>query len=460
MRHILFLLLIGLMACQPKSGNKKFTGAEGEIKIITLAPGHFHAALLQKTMLKQLDKKVQVYAPAGPEVDAHLALINSFNNRTENPTCWDEEVYIGDDYLTKMLNEKKGNVVILAGNNKDKTSYILQSVAAGMNVLADKPMAIDKSSFHKLEEAFELANKKNVLLYDIMTERYDILNIVNRVLMQHKELFGDIQTGSPQDPAVKLESVHHFYKLVSGKPLVRPVWYYDVMQQGEGIVDVTTHLIDLIHWKCFPETILDYKKDIRITGAKHWATPLSLSDFSKSTLATEFPDYLNKDVKDSTLFVYANGEINYQVKDVNVGISVVWNFQAPEGSGDTHSSIIKGTKASIYILQGKEQGYSPKLYIKKADQVSETDFKLHLDHVITGLKKNYDIGALLADNGMYEIVISDKHKDGHEAHFSHVAEKFFGFLVSREMPEWEVPNMLTKYFITTEALEIAKKEDK
>jgi Fe-S cluster assembly scaffold protein SufB len=61
---------------------------------------------------------------------------------------------------------------------------------------------------------------------------------------------------------------------------------------------------------------------------------------------------------------------------------------------------------------------------------------------------------------MYEIVISDKHKDGHEAHFSHVAEKFFGFLVSREMPEWEVPNMLTKYFITTEALEIAKKEDK
>jgi hypothetical protein len=95
------------MACQPKSENKKFTGAEGEIKIITLAPGHFHAALLQKTMLKQLDKKVQVYAPAGPEVDAHLALINSFNNRTENPTCWDEEVYIGDDYLTKMLNEKK-----------------------------------------------------------------------------------------------------------------------------------------------------------------------------------------------------------------------------------------------------------------------------------------------------------------------------------------------------------------
>ncbi len=32
--------------------------------------------------------------------------------------------------------------------------------------------------------------------------------------------------------------------------------------------------------------------------------------------------------------------------------------------------------------------------------------------------------------------------------------------ISATMQEWEVPNMLTKYFITTEALEIAKKEDK
>ena len=58
------------------------------------------------------------------------------------------------------------------------------------------------------------------------------------------------------------ESVHHLFKLVDNKPLTRPVWYLDVNQQGEGIVDVTTHLVDLVQWEAFPDQIIDYKKDI------------------------------------------------------------------------------------------------------------------------------------------------------------------------------------------------------
>ena len=49
------------------------------------------------------------------------------------------------------------------------------------------------------------------------------------------------------------ESVHHFYKIVSGSPVIRPAWFFDTSQQGEGIVDVTTHLVDLIQWGCFPD---------------------------------------------------------------------------------------------------------------------------------------------------------------------------------------------------------------
>ena len=36
----------------------------------------------------------------------------------------------------------KNNIVVLAGNNREKTRYILESVKAGLHVLADKPMAI------------------------------------------------------------------------------------------------------------------------------------------------------------------------------------------------------------------------------------------------------------------------------------------------------------------------------
>lgn len=448
-----------MVACEMKPKHKDFNGSEGEVKLITLAPGHFHAALLQKSMLTPLNYNVHVYAPEGPELDSYLGLIKSYNNREQNPTHWNLKVYTGNDFLEKMIEDKEGNVVVLAGNNKLKTDYILKSVDAGLNVLADKPMAIDRASFEKLKEAFVLSAKKDVLLYDIMTERYSFINILNRVLIQDKELFGQLTKGTPEEPAIELESIHHFFKIVSGSPLTRPAWYYDVEQQGEGIVDVTTHLIDLVNWKCFPEEALDYKSDIKITDATHWATPLTLEQFTNSTKVEEFPNYLSKYVKDSTLHVYSNGTINYQVKGVNVGIKVIWNYEAPEGTGDTHKTIIKGTKATLLVLQGKEQNYVPKLYVKKGSESTDAEFKANIERAINELKSIYPISLKEAYDGMLEIDIAPSMDDGHESHFSKVAEKYFNFLVNREMPDWEVPNMLVKYYITTEALEMAKAKD-
>ena len=43
----------------------------------------------------------------------------------------------------------------------------------------------------------------------------------------------------------------------------------------------------------------------------------------------------------------------------------------------------------------------------------------------------------------------------HEAHFAQVMERYLSFIRNGGMPEWEVPNMLTKYYTTTEALRIA-----
>ena len=140
-----------------------------------------------------------------------------------------------------MINEKKGNVVVLAGNNKQKTSFINQSVNAGFNVLADKPMAINKNGFQLLEKTFSDAKAKGLLLYDIMTEHFQATNTLQRELSLIPAVFGKLQKGTAADPAVIKESVHHFIKNVSGKPLIRPAWYFDVEQEGEGIVDVTTH---------------------------------------------------------------------------------------------------------------------------------------------------------------------------------------------------------------------------
>ena len=94
------------------------------IHLITLDPGHFHAALIQKSMYAQISPIVHVYAPDGPEVKAHLNLIEKYNTRPGDPTTWTEKVYTGPDFMKRMLEEKSGNLVVIAGNNKRKTQYI------------------------------------------------------------------------------------------------------------------------------------------------------------------------------------------------------------------------------------------------------------------------------------------------------------------------------------------------
>jgi predicted dehydrogenase len=438
-----------------------FTGAKGEVRLMILDPGHFHAALIQKTMLGQIDTNVHVFAPEGTDVQDHLTLINRYNLREPDPTRWNEIVYTGPDYLEKMLTEKPGNVMVVSGNNAKKTEYIKKAIDAGINVLADKPMIISPAGFPLLEEAFQSAEKNKVLLYDIMTERYEITNLLQRDLALIAEVFGELQPGSAEQPAIIKESVHHFYKMVSGNPIKRPAWFFDVKQQGEGIVDITTHLVDLIQWSAFPEQIVN-RSDIEMTAAKHWRTDLTPAMFAKVTRLETFPEYLRNDVKDGLLSVFSNGEMLYKIKGVYARVSVVWKFEAPEGTGDTHYSIMRGTRCNLVIRQNKEQGYKPVLYVEMNPEVDPAIFEKDLQTAMNqNISKKYPGIALKKNKDkVWQAEIPDTYKVGHEAHFGQVAEKYLQYLVDGKMPDWEVPNMITKYYITTEALKMAgMKED-
>jgi predicted dehydrogenase len=282
---------------------------------------------------------VRVYAPEGPDVQQHLNRITSYNTRADDPTSWNEIVYKGDDFFEKMLSEKAGNVVVLSGNNRKKAEYISRSIDAGLNVLADKPMIISPDDFSKLREAFAVAKEKGVLLYDIMTERFEITTILQKLLSQQEGIFGTLEAGTMEEPAVSKVSVHHFSKIVSGAPLQRPAWFFDVDQQGEGIVDVTTHLVDLVQWECFPEQILN-PSDVNIASAKRWPTVITKEEFKGVTGVEDFPEFLHKDIKDGKLYVYSNGEMTYQIKGIWAKVSVTWNYMPPPGGGDTHYSVM------------------------------------------------------------------------------------------------------------------------
>ena len=443
-----------MISCQSESTDKSQVDSSN-VRLITLDPGHFHAALVQKSMYPNVDSNVFVYAPAGPDLQLHLDRINGYNSRTENPTNWKEQLYTGPDFFEKMLQEKKGNIVVLAGNNQKKTEYIKKCIDEGLHVLADKPMVIDQKNFELLKNAFAVAASKNLLLYDIMTERYEITNALQREFSLLPEIFGELQKGTPENPAVTKESVHHFYKYVSGNVLTRPAWFMDVSQQGEGLVDVTTHLVDLVQWASFPDQKIDYAADVKLLSARRWSTDMTLSQFNQITKLNGFPPYLEKDVvKDTVLKVFSNGEINYQLKGIHSKVSVIWNYQAPEGAGDTHNSTMRGTLANLVIRQASKDK-RPVLFIEPAKAISAA-YESAVMEKLKVVQAKYPGITLKKLSNSWEVIIPEKYNEGHEAHFARVTEKFLEFKKNGKLPEWEVPNMIAKYYITTGALQLAQ----
>ncbi|MCQ2159032.1 MAG: oxidoreductase [Bacteroidales bacterium] len=373
-------------------------------RIVVIDPGHFHASLALKHHLDGVSDEVSVYAPEGKEVDDFLAAVESFNESGE--VSWKCDCHIGDDYLSALPKAGKGDMVILAGNNELKSEYILESVRKGYNVLSDKPMAISSEGYAMLEKAYGIARKKGLVIYDLMTERYDTLNLAARRILSDREIFGEITGAS-------MSSVHHFCKIVNGTPTRRPEWYYDVQKQGEGIADVTTHLIDIFFWQCFPDQPVPVDS-ILMKSASHFPSIITPEQFHMSTGGNV----------ESCMEVLCNGSMDFCVSGIPVRIEVRWDFIAPEGTGDTYEACIYGSKAALKFVQNESTGYVRELFLEK-------------------------------DGCPVHIGIPVEARIGHEDHFSKVAEAFLGCIRNGNMPEWESVNTLTKYYITTRAVEMA-----
>ena len=436
LRNPIFILMAALvmLSCSDKQ----------ELSMIVVAPGHFHASLLQKNPLPGVSDTVRVFAQSGSELQAYRNTIESYNSREDNPTAWVLDIYEGDDFLDHIPQAEGSSFAVFAGNNRLKSEYILHCVRKGYHVISDKPMAINTDGYAKLEEAYETSDAEDLIIYDLMTERHDVQNVITRILMSDDEIFGEVSG------KIEIEDIHHFFKQVSGKPLMRPMWYFDVRQQGEGIADVTTHFIDLIFWECFPGESVSVS-DVEVTAATRFPTLITLDEYKAVTGAEAFPEYLEQDVRDGVLEVYSNGTIDFIVKDVPVSITMRWDYTPESGSGDRFHEIIPGIFSSIEIVQDASTGFIRKLFLKTTEALASKAEAL--------LRRTYpEICVTEVSEGRYVVEIPQKYRHPHEDHFNMVGYEFIECIKKRNIPEWERDNTLTKYHITTRSVEIASDE--
>lgn len=453
----MLMLLLTVMVVIEEPSMSQTPHPMQEVKIITLDPGHFHAALVQKRMYPGVSKRVDVYAPLGFDLTEHLNRIARFNLRAADPTSWELEVHSGPDFFERMLRERPGNAVVISGRNQGKVDRVKACVEAGLNVLADKPWILASSDCPKLEAALNTADQKAIVAYDIMTERYEITTMLQRDLVNDSGVFGSIVAGSEQEPAVFMDGVHHLMKTVAGVPNLRPAWFFDVSQQGEGLADTGTHLVDLVQWMLFPEQAIDYRRDIKVISAKRWATGISKAQFRNVTGEPEFPKYLSANVSGDQLDLYCKGWVSYTLRGVHSKVRVSWDYESQEGAGDTHFAAFRGSKSRIEIRQGREEKYRPELYVVPNSREKKAEVLAALKKKIEMLQAKY-FGLAVDDLGeQMRVTIPDRYRVGHEEHFAQVTDRFLEYVKDpRSLPSWEKANMLAKYYVTTKAVELSR----
>jgi predicted dehydrogenase len=439
------------------SGTPKPAEPAADVRFMTLDPGHFHAALVQKEMYPGVSPQVSVYAPLGPDLLGHLTRVSAYNLRAASPTAWRLDVHTGPDYLARMLREKPGNVVVLSGRNAGKIERVGAAVAAGLNVLVDKPWILASADLPKLATALETADQKKLVAYDIMTERFEASNALQRALVMDPAVFGEIVPGTPAEPGVYIESVHHLMKVVSGAPNIRPTWFFDTSQQGEGLNDIGTHLVDLVQWTLSPDRAVDAKADVKVLDAYRWPTMIPEADFKRVTGTAGFPDALKANVKNGALEYFCNTFATYTLRGVHISLNVPWDWEAPAGGGDSHFAVYRGTKARIEARQTKADGYKPEVYIVP-NRASDAPAILAAAkaRMASAAAEWPGVGADMAGSEI-KITIPDALRVGHEAHFAQVTSRYLTFLRDRtKLPAWERPNMLAKYTVTTLGTEMSR----
>jgi predicted dehydrogenase len=433
------------------------TSASAGDRLITLEPGHFHAALLQQEMLPGVSRQADVYASLGPDLSAHLARIERFNARKENPTAWELEIHTGGDPFERMLKERPGNVVVMSGRNLGKIERVHACIRAGLAVLADKPWIIEPEDLPELQEALDEAERTGVAAYDGMTQRFEISCLLPRQLARDRDVFGSPVAGTPDDPGARMESVHYLLKKVAGAPNLRPAWFFDIRQQGEGLTDVGTHLVDLVKWTLFPDQVIDWRADIRVLDGRRWPTTLSREQYRDVTAQPDFPPYLSGDLKDGRLEYFCNNTVRYTIRGIHTRLDVKWDYEAAPGSSDTEFALFRGDRSRIEVRQGKEQNYRPEVFVVPNKPSEKPVVLAAVGRRVGALQAEYP-GIAAVDAGReIHIVVPDALRIGHEAHFGLLTRRFFEYFRDpKRLPAWEKPNMMAKYYVTTKGVELAR----
>jgi predicted dehydrogenase len=275
---------------------------------------------------------------------------------------------------------------------------------------------------------------------------------VQRALVEQRAVFGDFRIDGDQ-PAIAIRSVHHLCKRVNNEPLRRPPWYFDPAVQGEGISDVTTHLVDLVQWMTGNGVRFDFDRHVERLSARQWPTAVPREVFARITGLEDFPAALHHRVTDGALQFLCNAALSYRLRGVPVEIESLWGLEEPEGSGDLHRAILRGTKSDLIVDQGPDTRFLSRLTINPVEDGKA--FAEALNDAVARMQTEFPGLGVEPAGAEFRIKIPKALRTTHEQHFAAVLQTFLTHIDEGTLPENLSADLDTKYTLLARALELS-----
>jgi len=132
-------------------------------------------------------------------------------------------------------------------------------------------------------------------------------------------------------------------------------------------------------------------------------------------------------------------------------MDILWNWEAPAGSGDVYEAAFRGTRASVEIRQGAAEKFIPEVYVVPVADAQTAVFAA-LRKKVEELQARWLGLAIQQNSTEARLVVPEKFRVGHEEHFAQVARRFFQYAKDpQSLPAWERSYMLAKYYVSTRA---------
>ena len=171
--------------------------------------------------------------------------------------------------------------------------------------------------------------------------------------------------------------------------------------------------------------------------------------FARVTGRPGFPPDLAPVIAGSELAYRGNAALAFRAGAVRVALDTRWELSAPPGGGDTHRSVIRGTRSLVRVEQGPATGFRRGLSIEPRGETDRVGAAL--ERALAAWRDAHPGPSLVPAARGWEIRVPPALDAGHERHFPLVLAEFLTLVETGRMPPRLAADTLAKYTLLARA---------